>query len=206
MTNDFEQEYVHKFYNVKSDKFSNSRIKPWPFTVEFMKNNSREDFIVLDAGCGNGRQFLHRNTIGVDFSENLLLDAARKPYLGLVKTNVLNMPFKDSMFDIVLSIAVIHHLSTHERRLECLLEIKRVLKSKQLCLLYVWHKEAASKKKFKEIENGDYFVSWKGENDVLRYYHLFDEEELEKLCKETGFEVLEISKEQESLYIVLRNN
>lgn len=200
---DFERKYVHQFYSLKSKSFSSTRVRPWPFVVEFIRTYSEPGSLVLDAGCGNGRQFIHSSTVGIDFSEGLLLEAVKKESMGLVQGNVHALPFKKAVFDIALSIAVIHHLSTHERRLECLREMKRVVKDSGVCLVYAWHKDASSKaKKFSRIEGSDYLVSWKGEDQ--RYYHLFDEEMLRSICVEAGFEVLDIQREQENIYAVLK--
>lgn len=201
----FEDSFVHKFYDLKSDKFSKSRVCPWPFTKKFLNEYSNDSSLVLDAGCGNGRSFLHKSSIGLDYSFNLLLDARNKTNLGLVKSNVLEMPFKEDSFDVVLSVAVIHHLSTNERRMKALEEMKRVMKKGGVILLYTWHLDASKKKKFHPAEGkNDFFVSWKGEEDLLRYYHLYDEEGLTKLCESSGMEIIEIGREQESIYAVLR--
>lgn len=202
--NEFEKKYVHDFYNFKSQKFSDSRVKAWPFTIKFIQEHVKENDLLLDAGCGNGRQFIHPNTIGVDFSENLLLDALDKPNLSLVKANVIALPFRSNTFDVVLSIAVIHHLSTPERRTNAINEIKRVLKDNGTCLLYMWHKDASNKAKFAKLQDTEYLVSWKGEIDLLRYYCLFDEEMLRKLIEESGMKILEINREQESIYAVIQ--
>lgn len=184
----------------------NTRVKPWPFTLEFMKKYSKPNFIILDSGCGNGRQFIHQNTVGVDFSENLLLEAKSKPNLSLVRGDVHNLHFKDCTFNLILSVAVIHHLSTHERRLHCLLEMKRVLKNDGVCLIYVWHKSASSHNKFQPIQGNEYLVSWKGEVDFMRYYCLFDEQMLEELFLEAGFTILELKREEESIYAVIKKS
>ncbi|ELA41036.1 uncharacterized protein VICG_01918 [Vittaforma corneae ATCC 50505] len=204
---DFEKEYVHRFYSYKAQQFSNSRAKPWPFTAQFIKEQIKSTDLVLDAGCGNGRQFLHPNTIGLDYSANLLRKASNKPNIGLVQGDIHTLPFKNDVFDVILSIAVVHHLCSHERRANCLFEMKRVLKNKGKCLLYVWHKEASRKTKFSAIDGSqnEYFVSWRGEEDILRYYFLFDEESLENLVNEAGFKILEMNREQESIYAVLEN-
>lgn len=200
---DFERRYVHQFYHLKSASFSSTRVRPWSFAVKFMKEHSGPSSLVLDAGCGNGRQFMHPNTIGIDLSEDLLQDAAKRESMGLVRGNVHALPFRDSVFDIVVSIAVIHHLSTHKRRLECLLEMKRVIKDGGVCLIYAWHKDASSKAKFSKIRDSDYLVSWNGE-DVQRYYHLFDEEMLHSLCTEAGLEILDLQREKQNVYAVLK--
>lgn len=202
---EFESKYVHEFYSQKSKTFSNTRIKPWPLTRRFLEERNNGNNLILDSGCGNGRQFINENIIGLDYSENLLLEARNKENLGLIKGNVHKLPFKDSVFDIVLSVAVIHHLCTHERRLHCLLETNRVLKSGGECLIYAWHKDASKKNKFHKMdgEEQEYLVSWKGEEDKMRYYCLFDEKMLEDLIKEAGFEIKEIGREQESIYAII---
>lgn len=204
---DFEKEHVHRFYSHKAQQFSDSRVKPWPFAMQFIRDQIKPTDLVLDAGCGNGRQFLHPNTVGLDYSANLLQDASIKPNIGLIQGDVCTLPFKDNVFDVILSVAVVHHLSSHERRVGCLLEMKRVLKNKGKCLLYVWHSEASKKAKFSAIDGSqsEYLVSWRGEDDLLRYYFLFDEESLGSLANEAGFKISKINREQESIYAVLEN-
>ena len=53
----------------------------------------------------------------------------------------LLLPYKDNSFDAAISIAVIHHLSTQERRKRAISEILRILKTGGRCLIYVWAKE-----------------------------------------------------------------
>ena len=40
----------------------------------------------------------------------------------------MNLPYKDDSFDAVLSIAVIHHIATTERRVRAIRELARVLR------------------------------------------------------------------------------
>ncbi|KAI5176504.1 hypothetical protein PAEPH01_2319 [Pancytospora epiphaga] len=201
---EFENEFVHKFYSRKSTPFSESRVKPWPYTLKFMLDFATDSSLILDSGCGNGRQFISQNTVGLDYSENLLNDAKGKVNLGLVRGTVHTLPFRDESFDIVLSIAVLHHLSTHRRRVQCLEETRRVMKKGAYGLIYAWHTTASKKSKFKQIEENEYFVSWRGETDALRYYFLFDENTLTSIAQEAKFTVLKSGIEQESVYVVVR--
>ncbi len=50
----------------------------------------------------------------------------------------LHLPYKTGLFDAVICIAVIHHLSTEERRLAALREMLRVLTNGGHVLVYVW--------------------------------------------------------------------
>lgn len=115
--------------------------------------------------------------------------------------NNLKLGFKGGTFDTVISIAVIHHLSKTEARIECLKEIKRVLKVKGECLVYVW----AFEQEGRQFGTQDQFVQWRLQNkykggsnadptqdtrkgvEVLkRYYHLFVRNELEELVQRVG--------------------
>ncbi len=48
------------------------------------------------------------------------------------------MPFKSSCFDAVLCIAVMHHLSTIERRKQCLRELRRLLVHNGIAMIQAW--------------------------------------------------------------------
>lgn len=53
----------------------------------------------------------------------------------------LQLPIRSSCVDLCLSIAVLHHLATSDRRLKALTEINRVLTIGGQALVYVWAKE-----------------------------------------------------------------
>jgi len=60
---------------------------------------------ILDVGCGTGRFLSHfpkTNTVGVDFSLNMLR-GAKKTGAALVCGDAEHLPFKDNSFDIVHS-------------------------------------------------------------------------------------------------------
>lgn len=57
------------------------------------------------------------------------------------QSDCLYLPYKDGSLDAAISIAVIHHLSTDERRKRAIYELARVLKTNGKCLIYVWAKE-----------------------------------------------------------------
>ena len=58
----------------------------------------------------------------------------------------LHLPYRKSLFDGVICIAVIHHLSSESRRLESLMEMARVLRPGGKVLVYVWAMEQERKK------------------------------------------------------------
>lgn len=53
----------------------------------------------------------------------------------------LQLPIRSNCIDSCISIAVLHHLATNERRLKALMEINRVLAIGGQALVYVWAKE-----------------------------------------------------------------
>lgn len=60
--------------------------------------------------------------------------------------NCLQLPLRSNIADGVISIAVLHHLSTEERRLQALQEIVRVLCPGGKALIYVWAKDQSRSK------------------------------------------------------------
>ncbi len=57
-----EQEHVHKVYNDIAHNFSDTRHKPWPRVVDFLRSFSSGS-LILDVGCGNGKYMNTRNDL-----------------------------------------------------------------------------------------------------------------------------------------------
>lgn len=101
---------------------------------DFLSVDSIEGFDILDIGCGSGiiaQYFAGKNRVTcVDIQNNLMPGMSHKVSLQIVDSAIL--PFKDNMFDIVISNHIIEHLSDQSSHLK---EIYRVLKSKGICYL-----------------------------------------------------------------------
>ena len=72
--NSFENENVHSVYNKIAKHFDTTRIIIWPKVQEYI-NSFKKNSIILDVGCGNGKNMVHRKDcsyIGVDICENFL--------------------------------------------------------------------------------------------------------------------------------------
>ena len=88
--------------------------------------------LILDYGCGGGwlPAFLHSkgfNVVGVDISVNLVSNAKRVcPKAEFIVCDAEKLPFKDSAFDCVIGVAILHHLKL-ERSCR---ELRRVLHEK----------------------------------------------------------------------------
>ncbi|CDW53085.1 alkylated DNA repair protein alkB [Trichuris trichiura] len=141
-TSSVEQKYVYQVYDQIADSFDRTRYSLWPGVLQFL-NGLKENCLLLDVGCGNGKYLSHRaNTIkiGCDRSLELCKICRRKGY-QVLQVDCRSIPFRDETFDAVLSIAVIHHLSTAERRIQALNELIRVLRPGGQALIYVWAAE-----------------------------------------------------------------
>lgn len=78
---------------------------------------------------------------------------------GLLADN-LSLPYRSEIFDFFLSIAVIHHFSTPERRQVAVKEIMRTIKKGGKGLIFVWALEQTDESK-RNFEQQDVFVPWK---------------------------------------------
>lgn len=94
---------------------------------------------ILDIGCGTGTQLrLTRaklpaaSAIGIDVDERILRLAQRKLISGkssfpLTCASAVSLPFSDKIFDNIISMLVLHHLTSAEKR-ACIGEAFRVLR------------------------------------------------------------------------------
>ena len=106
------------------------------------------DVIEIHAGCGSGK-YLGINpmvfNIGTDRCQALTGIAREKEHEVMLSDN-LALPFRDMSIDAVLSIAVIHHIATAERRVHALRELARVLRVGGRVMISVWAMEQRQRK------------------------------------------------------------
>lgn len=106
------------------------------------------------------------------------------------------MVFSSNLFDATVCIAVLHHLSTEEHRLQAVKNLVRITKPGGEILISVWALEQDDSSK-RQFEQQDVIVPWKSgskENPTVfqRYCHVYKEGELSQLClKVPNVEVLE---------------
>ncbi|XP_054651187.1 alkylated DNA repair protein alkB homolog 8 [Dunckerocampus dactyliophorus] len=134
-----EEEYVHRVYNAIASHFSSTRHSPWPRVCHFLSSLSPGS-VVADVGCGNGK-YLAVNPevirVGCDRSSTLVRICADRGFQAFV-SDALRVPLRTATCDACISIAVIHHFSTPERRLAAVKELVRLLKPGGRALIYVW--------------------------------------------------------------------
>ncbi|KAF7275104.1 hypothetical protein GWI33_012180 [Rhynchophorus ferrugineus] len=72
-----------------------------------------------------------------------LSELARQSENEIIKLDNLALPFRDNSLDAVLSISVVHHLATTDRRVCALRELARVLRVGGRLVITVWAMEQA---------------------------------------------------------------
>lgn len=159
-----EQSLVHDVYNEIAPHFSQTRYKPWPIVERFLKSRPAHA-VGLDVGCGNGK-YLNVNPdlfiIGSDRSTGLI-DCAYglNSNYNLAVADGLSLPHPLDTFDFAISIAVIHHFSTEDRRIEAIKEIMSRVKVGGQALIYCWALEQEnSRRGYKEGDDQDVLVPW----------------------------------------------
>ena len=186
-----EEMYVKNVYNTIASEFDTTRYRPWTCVEEFLDTIPKGS-IIGDIGCGNGKNMLYRKdclNYGCDFSESLVNICLQKN-LNVICGDILNIPYKNDSFDYTICIAVIHHLSTVEKRKKAIEELERVTKKggKILVLVWAFEQEEQSRRKFTTQE---IFVDWRDKQQNLlgkRYYYVFQKNELESLVDEKKVE------------------
>lgn len=125
----------------------------------------------------------------------------------------LFLPYRASSVDFIICIAVIHHLSTRQRRRDALQELLTCLAPGGKALVYVWALEQQSSRRgWDEHSDQDTLVPWvmrkKGgvpDETYQRYYHLFKEGELEEDVVAAGGEVCETGYEKDNWWVIFTN-
>ncbi|KAI5309844.1 tRNA methyltransferase, has a role in tRNA modification [Ascosphaera atra] len=214
----YEEEHVHQVYQQIADHFSQTRYKPWPIVESFLKELPPGS-VGLDIGCGNGKYLTVNKDVFIiasDRSENLLKFAKKhQPHSAIVADN-LSLPHPAHAFDFAISIAVVHHLSTPQRRVAAIKAILETLKPGGQALIYVWALEQKNSRRGWDVGmEQDVMVPWvrkeKGadgqmvEKKYERYYHLYKQGELEGDVAMAGGEVVEGGYEKDNWWAIVRH-
>ncbi len=158
---------------------------------------------VLDAGAGNGRNLA--------YFPNATVKTALDPIEQLVKHSVsfdgnpvlgssTNLPFRNQSFDVVLSIAVIHHFRSKSTAKLVLKELLNMLRNEGVLLITVWRRDRPGRigNVIRGIIEGkcvdEEYVPWKdskGNIIAKRYYHYYTRKEFLRLLGSIPCEILE---------------
>ena len=189
---EMERDHVHDVYDHIATHFSSTRFAIWPEVKTFLDSMPPYS-LVGDIGCGNGKYFQagkHCCMVGGDLSLQLV-DLCKSRGHDVVQLDVVRPPYRQNLFDGVISIAVIHHMSTFERRLAAMTSLVNLLRPGGLALVTVWameQEESKKMKKWKELEHRDHDkdVPVLGKDYLVPWNVPFHRPEAAKAASESG--------------------
>jgi tRNA (uracil-5-)-methyltransferase TRM9 len=175
---------------------------------------------VLDVGCGHGRiaHLLDRRTsgttyVGLDFSAAFIrLAQERAGLLQKVQAEFEAIDLLDPQwssrlsgrqFDIILVLAVLHHIPAYSNRLAILQRLGERLATHGRLVVSTWQFTSSVRMRRKIVrweqvgldpaglEPGDHLLDWKRGGLGYRYCHLVDRAELERLVSDSGLVLVE---------------
>jgi SAM-dependent methyltransferase len=169
---------------------------------------------VLDLGCGQAR--LARllppgcSYAGVDFSAEMIREAREAlaehatRNVRFVTADLVSDPWEAQTgggFNWVVLRAVLHHIPGYASRREVLQRAAQVLAPGGRVVVANWQFLQVERLRRRllpwstldlspeEVEPGDYLLDWQRQGHGLRYVHLVDEEELQRLAQDVGLEI-----------------
>jgi len=204
-----ENEYVVKFYDTVAVHWDHTRHSPWPSVSKFISDQP-EQSLFADVGCGNGkylRVIEEHNCyyVASDRSEKLAEVCSEKYGYDVGVADATYLPYRSNVFDAVINIAVMHHISSYARRLQLLRELIRICRPGGQVLVVAWALEQGEQER-KKFEKQDTMVPWhfhsrfnksesaesksaastsqpkeESETVLQRYCHVYKQGELEEL-------------------------
>jgi ubiquinone/menaquinone biosynthesis C-methylase UbiE len=177
---------VANTYNTIAKSFDKTRYSIWNCVKVFISRLDKNDTII-EIGCGNGKNLMHlqsngfKKVSGCDISSEFVNICTNKQ-LNVIEADILNLPYQSNTFDAVLCVAVIHHLITENDRIMAIKELFRITKQNGLIFISVTSVEKPFSKHCKKLnDKNDFAIDWNCSGSE-RFYHLFEDQELEKLC------------------------
>ena len=136
-----EREHVQKVYDIVAQQWHGTRYRAWTGVEAFVRKQP-PGLLAADVGCGNGKNIPEivkggGFALGSDFSRGLIEICRDSEYEVMVADAVI-LPYRSDVFDYALNIAVLHHISSPERRVELVKETMRIVKVGGVALFYAW--------------------------------------------------------------------
>jgi len=203
-----------ELYDQIAQDFSDTRNKIWP-EFEYFKGYLANGQDILDLGCGNARLLellkdYQINYLGIDYSKKLIEEAKQDwPNINFMVGDILDLNLKEK-YDLVFLVATLHHIPSQKLREKVLINVKSVLKPNGKLLMTNWNlwqkrylkyiikytllkmsdpdKEVISGIEVRDLDLQDVFIPWR--KKYQRYIHAFTENNMARLLKKTGFEII----------------
>jgi 2-polyprenyl-3-methyl-5-hydroxy-6-metoxy-1,4-benzoquinol methylase len=208
-----------QFYQTFAAQFSATRMRLQPGVKNILAKLPVQATI-LDLGCGNGEVWRalqaaeHKGAyVGLDYSAELLEIAAANSKLPeeaqtkFIQADI-STPDWDSRlprhnFDVILAFAVLHHVPSHALRSQILRKLRALVTPEGIFIHSEWQFLSSPRLRKRvqpwgsvgiseeQLEAGDYLLDWRQGGYGLRYVHHFDQDELARLARESGFRITE---------------
>ena len=194
-------------YGVLSQDYLRKKSKPWIDFVKFIDEIKwKRKEIVIDIGAGNARnlEMVDANhKIAFDLSYELLEGIEDQNITEKVAGSLPTLPFRRGVTDSILMIAVLHHLYTHNLRLETMKSVSETLSPDGEIIFSVWRKWRSGVKKHiieaikANHDPTDLFnvqLPWHdsdGNVIATRYYHYFTFKELIEIMEYSKIEIIQ---------------
>ena len=222
------------FYTQFATTFARTR-KAERLNVQPMMPYITDGVKVLDVGCGNGRlaerlerEGRHIKYVGVDWIPELIEAAnARKTRLknivaefrtaDLTTAQWATMAHDEAPFDVIVALAVLHHLPSYALRERVLRDCHALLRVGGHVIMTNWQfmQDARLRSKIvswaqlgidaDEVEAGDALLDWKRGGEGYRYCHQLTADEIARMARPHFRVVTQFPAEKElNLWSVLQ--
>ncbi|MGB9758982.1 MAG: class I SAM-dependent methyltransferase [Thermoproteota archaeon] len=151
--------------------------------------------LALDEGCGPGTNSatIAENVkfyVALDISLGMIREAkdeikATKWKADLVVADATFLPFKNEIFDLLVAVAIFHHLPKDDVK-TALGEVRRVLKRSGITIFTFWNIKVVKESKILERKENLFYVAWRSldKGTLKRPYFSYTLKELEEMVKE----------------------
>jgi len=118
--------------------------------------------LLADVGSGDGKYFgLNPGVLSIGCDRSLkLLEVSHAIDFDTFCCDAVKLPFRSELFDATLCIAVLHHLSTLDRRFAVISELVRITKPGGMIMIQAWALEQGQDSK-RVFESQDTMVPWR---------------------------------------------
>lgn len=128
-----KDEEIDRYYAILADTFIKRQTDCNHACIDYILDQIDKGSVVLDAGGGNG--YLAKEISQGCGGTTYLLDVVEKTNCEKIiftKGSILNIPFADCFFDVVVCTHTLEHIRDHKKALE---ELRRICKKKLIIVL-----------------------------------------------------------------------
>ena len=176
-------------------RFDITRAYVWPCVKRFLETfQCNPQTTIFEAGCGNGRNMIYAKELGYATVEGM--DICPE-FVDICNKKNLN---------VILSVAVIHHLDTEEKRITAIHNLIDGLAPGGTLFFTVWSLEKGNSIAQKDFQLGDNIVPWKSRKTKTilenRYYYIYNKERLEETMNKLNVHYSLLWEEQNWIVVI----